>query len=62
MIAPPPEGIYDNWFAQDTTSVMLPLSPADKYRARIMQVGGSMPFILDLGNLAAGWIPTPRDV
>ena len=60
VIAPPPEGIYDNWFAQDTTSVMLPLSPADKYRARIMQVGGSMPFILDLGNLAAGWIPAPR--
>lgn len=60
VIAPPPEGIYDNWFAQDTTSVLLPLSPADKYRARIMQAGGSMPYILDLGNLAAGWIPAPR--
>lgn len=60
VIAPPPESIYDNWFAQDTTSVMLPLSPGDSYRARIMQAGGSMPFILDLGNLAAGWIPAPR--
>ncbi|MGE0469512.1 MAG: galactose oxidase-like domain-containing protein [Nitrospira sp.] len=62
VIAPPPEGIYDNWFAQDTTSVMLPLSPTDKYRARIMQAGGSMPFILDLGNLAAGWIAAPRSM
>lgn len=62
VIAPPPEGIYDNWFAQDTTSVMLPLSPTDKYRARIMQAGGSMPFMLDLGNLAAGWIPAPRSM
>lgn len=62
VIPPPPEGIYDNWFAQDTTSVMLPLSPTDKYRARIMQAGGSMPFILDLGNLAAGWIAAPRSM
>lgn len=62
VIAPPLEWIYDNWFAQDTTSVMLPLSPADKYRARIMQAGGSMPYILDLGNLAAGWIAAPRSM
>ncbi len=62
VIAPPPEGIYDNWFAQDTTSVMLPLSPTDQYRTRIMQAGGSMPFILDFGNLAAGWIPAPRSM
>jgi hypothetical protein len=60
VIGPPPESIYDNWFAQDTTSVMLPLLPADKYRARIMQAGGSMPYILDLGNIGAGWIPAPR--
>lgn len=60
VIAPAPEGIYDNGFAQDTTSVMLPLLPTDQYRARIMQAGGSMPYILDLGNLAAGWIPAPR--
>lgn len=60
VIAPPPEGIYDNWFAQDTTSVMLPLSPQDEYRARVMQAGGSMPYILDTGNPAAGWIAAPR--
>jgi Domain of unknown function (DUF1929) len=60
VIEPPPEPIYDNWFAQDTTSVMLPLSPSDKYRTRIMQAGGSMPYILDLGNPVAGWIPAPR--
>ena len=62
VIGPPPEAIYDNWFAQDTTSVILPLSPADGYRARIMQAGGSMPYILDLGNLAAGWIAAPRSM
>jgi hypothetical protein len=60
VIGPSPEPIYDNWFAQDTTSVMLPLSPGDKYRARIMQAGGSMPYILDTGNVAVGWIPAPR--
>jgi hypothetical protein len=60
VIAPPPEAIYDNWFAQDTTSIMLPLSYSDEYRARIMQVGGSMPYILDTDNVAAGWIPVPR--
>jgi hypothetical protein len=60
VIAPPPEPIYDNWFAQDTTSALLPLSPADGYRARILQAGGSTPFILDLGNPGAGWISTAR--
>ena len=60
VIAPPPEGIYDNWFAQDTTSVLLPLSAADGYRARVMQAGGSTPYILDLGNVAAGWTAAPR--
>ena len=60
VIEPPPEGIYDNGFAQDTTSVLLPLSPADGYRARVMEIGGSMPFILDLGNVAGGWQAVPR--
>lgn len=60
VIAPPPEGIYDNWFAQDTTSVMLPLRPQDRYQARVMQAGGSTPYILDTGNPAAGWTAAPR--
>ena len=60
VIGPAPEGIYSNSFAQDSTSVLLPLSPADQYRARVMQAGGSMPYILDMGNLAGGWIPAPR--
>ncbi|WP_043345533.1 DUF1326 domain-containing protein [Belnapia moabensis] len=60
VIAPPTEGIYDNGFAQDTTSVLLPLSPADGYRARLMQIGGSTPFILDMGNVAAGWSAATR--
>ena len=60
VIGPPPEGIYDNGFAQDTTSAMLPLTPRDNYRARIMQAGGSTPFILDTTNPAAGWTAAPR--
>ncbi len=60
VIGPAPENIYANAFAQDSTSVMLPLSPADNYRARIMQAGGSMPYILDTANPAAGWTPAPR--
>ena len=62
VIAPAPEGIYSNSFAQDTTSVLLPLSPADKYRARVMQIGGSTPFILDMGNVAGGWIAATRSM
>jgi hypothetical protein len=60
VIAAPPEAIYNNGFTQDTTSVMLPLTPADKYRARILQAGGSTAFILDTTNPAAGWTATPR--
>ncbi|MFN0193688.1 MAG: galactose oxidase-like domain-containing protein, partial [Aestuariivirga sp.] len=60
VIGPPPEGIYNNGFAQDTTSALLPLSPTNKYRARILQAGGKMPFILDMDNLSAGWIGAPR--
>lgn len=60
VIAPPPEPIYDNWFAQDTTSVLLPLTPADGYRARIMEAGGSTAYILDTGDIGRGWIPTTR--
>ena len=40
--------------------MLLPLTPADKYRARLMQTGGSMPYILDMGNLGGGWVPAPR--
>ena len=60
VIGPPPETIYNNGFAQDTTSILLPLSPADKYRARVMQAGGSTAFILDTTNPGAGWTATPR--
>jgi hypothetical protein len=62
VIGPPPEGIYDNWFAQDTTSAMLPLSSSNQYQARILQAGGSMPFILDMGNVGAGWQTAPRSM
>jgi hypothetical protein len=62
VIAPPPEPIYDNDFAQDTTSVLLPLSPSDNYRARVMQAGGSTPYILDTTNPAAGWSAATRSM
>ncbi|MGI8694608.1 MAG: galactose oxidase-like domain-containing protein [Geodermatophilaceae bacterium] len=60
VISPAPEGIYDNGFAQDTSSILLPLSPADKYRARVLVAGGSTPFILDTDNPGAGWTATLR--
>jgi hypothetical protein len=60
VISPPPESIYNNGFVQDTSSVLLPLSPADKYRARVLVAGGSTPFILDADNPASGWVPTLR--
>lgn len=59
VIGPAPEAFYSG-FAQDTTSVLLPLSFSDEYRARVMLAGGSTPYILDLGNLGAGWIATTR--
>ena len=62
VIDPPPEAIYTNNFAQDSTSVLLPLSPADKYRARVMQIGGSTPFILDMDNVGAGWAAATRSM
>ena len=57
-----PEGIYDNGFAQDTSSVLLPLRPDDGYRARLMLTGGSKPFVLDMGDLGAGWVQAPRSM
>ena len=62
VTGPPPEGIYNNGFAQDTTSVLPPLVPQDKYRARIIQAGGSTPFILDTTNPAAGWTAATRSM
>lgn len=62
VIGPPPEAIYNNGFAQDTTSVMMPLSPADNYRARVMQAGGSTPYILDANNPGAGWAVVTRSM
>src|SRR5207244_6757159 len=43
-----------------TTSVLLPLKPSDKYRARILLAGASMPYVLDLDALGSGWTPVPR--
>src|SRR5207244_3410422 len=59
VIGPAPDPMYGG-FAQDTTSVLLPLEPSDNYRARALIAGASMPYILDLGSLASGWIPVPR--
>lgn len=56
------ESIYDNSFAQDTSSVLLPLGPDDGYRARLMLTGGSKPFILDMNNVGAGWVQAARSM
>jgi hypothetical protein len=42
----------------NTTSVLLPLLPADGYRARVLVAGAAQPRVLDLGNPGAGWQPT----
>ncbi|MBM3734254.1 MAG: DUF1929 domain-containing protein [Acidobacteria bacterium] len=59
---PAPSAMYQNAFAQDTTSVLLPLKPTDKYRARVLVAGDSMPFVLDTTNPAAGWTAVPRNM
>jgi hypothetical protein len=61
VIGPAPDPMYGG-FAQDTTSVLLPLKPSDGYRARILLAGASMPYVLDMGNVAAGWLPAPRNM
>jgi hypothetical protein len=54
----PADGLY--WgFA--TTSVLLPLRPADGYRPRVLLCGGQQALILDLGATAPTWVPmAPR--
>ncbi len=61
VIGPAPDPMYGG-FAQDTTSVLLPLTPSDKYRARILIAGASTPYVLDLGSLASGWQATARNM
>jgi hypothetical protein len=59
VIGPAPDPMYGG-FAQDTTSVLLPLKPSDKYRARILIAGASTPYVLDMDSLGSGWTPVPR--
>lgn len=65
VIGPAPDPMYGG-FAQDTTSVLLPLRPptpaSAAYRARILLAGASTPYVLDLDALAMGWIPTARNM
>ncbi len=61
VISPAPDPMYGG-FAQDTTSVLLPLKPSDKYRARLLIAGASMPYVLDMDSLATGWTPVPRNM
>jgi len=61
VIGPAPDPMYGG-FAQDTTSVLLPLKPSDGYRARILLAGASMPYVLDMGNVAGGWTAVPRNM
>ena len=59
VIGPPPDPMYGG-FAQDTTSVLLPLNPSDRYRARILVAGASTPYLLDMNALGGGWQATAR--
>ena len=61
VIGPPPDPMYGG-FAQDTTSVLLPLEPDSRgqYHARILIAGASTPYVLDMDNLAGGWTATAR--
>lgn len=44
-----------------TTTVLLPLTPADGYRARVLACGDSGPVHIDLGSSSPSWQPTgPR--
>jgi hypothetical protein len=61
VMGPAPDPMYGG-FAQDTTSVLLPLKPTDKYRARILLAGASTPYLLDLDSLGSGWTPVPRNM
>ena len=44
-----------------TTTVLLPLSPADGYRPRVLACGDSGPMVIDLGSTSPNWQATgPR--
>ena len=51
----PNSPLYSGWGG---SAVLLPLSSADGYRARVLVTGDVQAKIFDLGNLSAGWQPT----
>ena len=51
----PSSPIYSGWGG---SAVLLPLSSADGYRARVLVTGDEHAKIFDLGNRAAGWTAT----
>ncbi|HEY7286775.1 MAG TPA: galactose oxidase-like domain-containing protein [Vicinamibacterales bacterium] len=53
--AGPNSPLYSSWGG---SAVLLPLSPADGYRTRVLVTGDVQAKIFDLGNPSAGWTPT----
>ncbi|HEX2024684.1 MAG TPA: galactose oxidase-like domain-containing protein [Acidimicrobiales bacterium] len=53
-VAPGPGPEYDGF---NTTSVLLPLLPSERYRARVLVAGAEEPRLLDFEGLDLGWQP-----
>jgi hypothetical protein len=51
----------DAYHGYDCPSVLLPLTPADGYRPRVLLCGGVTSQMIDLGNPAPTWVTVPRN-
>src|SRR6266700_1509113 len=58
QITPLPDGEYQDFAC---AAVLLPLVPADGYRARVLLCGSVRSQLLDMGNVGAGWQVVPRN-
>ncbi len=54
VVSSAPGGLYGSGWA--ASSVMLPLSPEDNYRARILMTGDVQPMKIDLGAATPAWV------
>jgi hypothetical protein len=53
-----PNGDYQSF---NCPSVLLPLTPQDGYRQRVLLCGGVTSQVIDLGDAAPGWVNVPRN-
>ncbi|MFL5909807.1 MAG: galactose oxidase-like domain-containing protein [Gaiellaceae bacterium] len=56
-VADLPDGAYHGF---DCPSVLLPLTPDDGYRPRVLLCGGTTSQLIDLGAATPGWVTVPR--